>query len=110
MNIFKNTLNNIFQVIGEQLSENAIVEIDHIDFGKLFANNSQVLFDPLNEFASGSSGKTNRQGPHGLWCLKQQCSTIILLPTAVSRANDARADVQLPKPRIKNAKLNGHSR
>jgi hypothetical protein len=39
MSTFKSTLNNIFQVIGELLSENQIIEIDLLEFGKLFANN-----------------------------------------------------------------------
>ena len=49
LNTFKQTLNNIFQVIGELLSENQIIEIDLLEFGKLFANNRQVLYDPLNK-------------------------------------------------------------
>jgi hypothetical protein len=49
MQTFKSTLNNIFQVIGELLSENQIIEIDLLEFGKLFANNRQVLYDPLNK-------------------------------------------------------------
>jgi len=46
---FQNTLGNIFQVIGELLSENQIVEIDLVEFGKFFSNNRQVLYDPLNK-------------------------------------------------------------
>ena len=49
MNTFKQTLHNIFQVIGELLSENQIIEIDLLEFGKFFANNRQVLYDPLNK-------------------------------------------------------------
>ena len=49
MGAFKSTLGNIFQVIGELLSENQIIEIDLLEFGKLFANNRQVLYDPINK-------------------------------------------------------------
>jgi hypothetical protein len=49
MSIFKNTLNNIFQVIGELLSGNAIVEIDLKDLGKLFAHNKELLYDTFTK-------------------------------------------------------------
>ena len=42
-------LTNILHVIGELLSENNIVEIDLQEMGKFFANNRQVLYDPLNK-------------------------------------------------------------
>jgi nucleoid DNA-binding protein len=48
-NVLQSVLTNIFSVIGELLSENNIVEIDLMDMGKFFANNRQVLYDPLNK-------------------------------------------------------------
>ena len=62
MGIFKQTLHNIFQVIGELLSENQIIEIDLLEFGKFFANNRQVLYDPLN--------KLKPQAPQGKQTVK----------------------------------------
>jgi hypothetical protein len=47
--MFQNVLQNIFHVIGELLSENSIVEIDLHEFGKFFAQERQVLYDPLNK-------------------------------------------------------------
>ena len=47
--VYQTVLTNIFHVIGELLAENNIVEIDLQDFGKFFANNRQVLYDPLNK-------------------------------------------------------------
>jgi len=47
--VFQSVLSNIFSVIGELLSENNIVEIDLMDMCKFFANNRQVLYDPLNK-------------------------------------------------------------
>ena len=46
---FQTVLGNIFQVMGELLSENQIVEIDLQDMGKFLANQRQVLYDPLNK-------------------------------------------------------------
>jgi hypothetical protein len=62
MGIFKNTLSNIFQVIGELMSENVIVEIDLMELGKFFANNREVLFDPVN--------KLKPQAPQGKQTVK----------------------------------------
>ena len=60
--IFTTVLTNIFSVIGELLSENNIVEIDLADMGKFFANNRQVLYDPLN--------KLKPQAPQGKQTVK----------------------------------------
>ena len=60
--IFTTVLTNIFSVIGELLSENNIVEIDLGDIGKFFANNRQVLYDPLN--------KLKPQAPQGKQTVK----------------------------------------
>jgi len=60
--VFMNVLTNIFQVIGELLSENNIVELDLQEFGKFFANNRQVLYDPLN--------KLKPQAPQGKQTVK----------------------------------------
>jgi len=49
-------------VIGELLNENGIVEIDLQEFGKFFANNRQVLYDPLN--------KLKPQAPQGKQTVK----------------------------------------
>lgn len=60
--VFQNVLGNIFHVIGELLAENSIVEIDLLDFGKFFANNRQILYDPLN--------KMKPQAPQGKQTVK----------------------------------------
>jgi len=60
--VFQTVLQNIFHVIGELLSENSIVEIDLQEFGKFFANNRQVLYDPLN--------KLKPQAPQGKQTVK----------------------------------------
>ena len=49
-------------MIGELLSENNIVEIDLQEMGKFFANNRQVLYDPLN--------KMKPQAPQGKQTVK----------------------------------------
>jgi len=60
--VFTTVLTNIFHVIGELLYENGIVEIDLQEFGKFFANNRQVLYDPLN--------KLKPQAPQGKQTVK----------------------------------------
>lgn len=60
--VFQSVLTNLFSVIGELLSENNIVEIDLMDMGKFFANNRQVLYDPLN--------KLKPQAPQGKQTVK----------------------------------------
>jgi hypothetical protein len=47
--VFTTVLTNIFHVIGELLFENGIVELDLFEFGKFFANNRQILYDPMNK-------------------------------------------------------------
>ena len=60
--VLQTTLQNIFHVIGELLSENNIVEIDLGEMGKFFANSRQVLYDPLN--------KLKPQAPQGKQTVK----------------------------------------
>ena len=55
---FFSTLNNIFMLIGELLSELPNVEIDLAEFGKFQAMNKQVMYAPMNKMKpSGLQGK-----------------------------------------------------
>ena len=60
--LFQTVLMNTFHVIGELLSESNMAEIDLKDMGKFFANNGQVLYDPLN--------KLKPQAPQGKQTVK----------------------------------------
>lgn len=56
--LFLGSLTNIFQLIGELLSENDNVEIDLMEYGKFQSMNRQVMYAPLNKFKpSGLQGK-----------------------------------------------------
>ena len=50
--VFTTVITNIFHVLGELLYENAVVELDLQEMGKFFANNRQILYDPLNKLKS----------------------------------------------------------
>jgi len=46
---FQQVLLNIFQVIGELLGENPMVDIDLGELGKFCANHRQIVYDPYNK-------------------------------------------------------------
>lgn len=49
MGTFQTVLQNIFQVIGELLSESQMVDIDLGEMGKFCGNNRHILYDPFNK-------------------------------------------------------------
>lgn len=46
---FETVLTNIFQVIGELLSEAPVVDIDLAELGKFIATNGQLIYAPFNK-------------------------------------------------------------
>ena len=57
-NVFHGTILNMYQIIGEILSEYPNVEIDLAEFGKFQAMNNQVMYSPVNKLKpSGLQGK-----------------------------------------------------
>jgi hypothetical protein len=57
-NVFINSLQNMFLLIGELLSEGKNVEIDLQEFGKFQGMNGQVMYAPFNKLKpTGAQGK-----------------------------------------------------
>ena len=46
---FQTVLGNIFQVIGELLSESNLVDIDLAELGKFISTNGQLIYAPYNK-------------------------------------------------------------
>ena len=59
---FQTVLGNIFQVIGELLSESNLVDIDLAELGKFISTNRQLIYAPFN--------KLKPQAPQGKQTVK----------------------------------------
>ena len=52
-NLFHNSINSLFLLIGELLQENENVEIDLVEYGKIQSINRQIMYAPLNKLKPG---------------------------------------------------------
>ena len=62
-NVFHNSIQNIFELIGELLSEYENVEIDLHEYGKLQSMNRMLMYAPINKLKPGGfQGKQTVKG------------------------------------------------
>jgi hypothetical protein len=51
--VFHSSIMNIFQLIGELLSESDNVEVDLMEYGKIQSMNGQIMYAPMNKLKPG---------------------------------------------------------